>query len=269
MTDVDSKIPYLGRIFESKSISSVILEELKNEGYHVDQISVQYSPEPTISIPLNETEEYISQVESDVRKIVKDTLDKRDYDRFEIKIYSNRDIDHNVSDINSKESSLIKDINKEAEEHGLEILMFGTRPDEKTFQIDISSDEERIDELEKIILDVAKRYGMQDYTVKFHKVDLKQQTKLQEWDKVISVLAEELIGNSNYKVDQISYSNPKELFTLIITLSLDSSNPEAKKSAQDLEKMVNDLINSEVVNEQIKREPYDILIKSKDGKKIN
>ncbi|PFN04607.1 DUF4030 domain-containing protein [Bacillus cereus] len=273
MADVASNIPYLGRIFESKDIGQVVSEELKDEGYNVGSISVSYNRKPTISIPLNESEEYINQVKGKVEKIVKDTLYARDYDRFEIKIYSNRNVKRNVSnsslEISSKTSSLIMDIHKKVEEHGLEFLTLGVRPNEKFVQVDIPSNEERTDELEKIILDVAKGYGMQDYTVKFRKVDLKKQAKSQEWKQIILVLAEELIGNSKYKVDGISYSDSKEPFTLIITSSLNSSNPEAKNSAKELENMINDLINSDVVNEKIKGEPYDILIKSKDGKKIN
>ncbi|CAG9613519.1 hypothetical protein BACCIP111899_02734 [Bacillus rhizoplanae] len=269
MANVASNIPYLGRIFESKNMDQVVSEKLKDEGYNVGSIGVSYNPKPTISIPLNESEEYINQVEEKVEKIVKDTLYTRDYDRFEIKIYSNRNVEHNVSDVGPKQTYLTKDIYKKVEEHGLEVLMVGMSPNEKIIHVDIPSNEERTDELEKIILDVAKGYGMQDYTVKFRKVDLKKQAKSQEWAQIIPVLSEGLIGNSKYKVDGIGYSDSKEPFTIIITSSLNSSNPEAKNLAKDIEKMVNDLINSEVVNEKIKGEPYDILIKSKDGKKIN
>ncbi|MFD3449669.1 DUF4030 domain-containing protein [Microbacteriaceae bacterium 4G12] len=269
MADVASKIPYLGKIFESKSIGSVVFEKLKDKGYNVGQISVQYSPKPTISIPLNQSEESIRPVQEEVRKIVKDILHARDYDAFEIKIYRNRNDNHNVSSTSLKESNLTMEVYQKLEEQGLKILILGTQPNKKTFYANILSDEKREDEIEKIILDVAKRYGMQDYTVKFSKVDMNQQTKSQEWGPIITALAEKLIGNSQYKVKQVGYSNQKEIFTLVITSSLDSSNPEAKKLAQELEKMVNDLIKSEVVNEKIKSEPYDILIESKDGKKIN
>lgn len=269
MANVASKIPYLGRIFELKSIGSTVSEELENEGYKVGQISIQYKPEPLISIPLKGTEDYLKQSKNNVTQIVQDSLAARGYDNFKIKIYREQEVVQPSPNNSSKESSLIKDIYKKAEEQGLKILMFQVRPDEKVLTVEIPKEEERLKELEDIILSTALTYGMEDYNVKFRKIDIEKQHQIHEWDSVISLLSEALIGNSDYKVKEISYSNSKDIFNIIITSSLNSSNSEDKKSAQDVQQMVQDLIQSEINNGKIQKQSYEIVIQNVNGERIN
>ena len=69
MAKMISSIPYLGSIFQSKSIMTVISEELEDKGYEIEGIGIRYDPQKMIIINIKGTD-YYKEVKNEVKLLI-------------------------------------------------------------------------------------------------------------------------------------------------------------------------------------------------------
>jgi len=85
MAKMISSIPYLGSVFQSKSIMTVIYEELEDKGYEIEGIGIRYDPQKMIMINIKGTD-YYKEVKDEVKKIAKNKLNEKGYDAYSVEV---------------------------------------------------------------------------------------------------------------------------------------------------------------------------------------
>lgn len=270
MANIVTKIPYLGNIFESKQIINIISEELDVKGYQTTEVSIQFNSNPSINITLQGDEEYFASVKKDVRELIEEILQFRGYDGYKLNLSHEKNItEDNASSNSTEQTKMFQEIYKKAKERNLELIGIGVRPDYKKFIVNIPSSSDSETDLEELILSVAESYGWNKYLVEFEIVDMEKQKQAHNWNEIISVISEGLIGNSESHVKKVGYSNNKQPFTIYIYTTLNSLESQEKDQVVEIENMIDELINSDKAQELIKGEEYQVIIKNKDNKQIN
>ena len=91
------------------------------------------------------------------------------------------------------------------------------------------------------------------------------------WGKnnIISILVGGLMANKEFKVSGFSYSFHPLPLQITIKTSVDSSDDEAKDLAKRIEDEINSFIQTDDITKEVRNDPYEITILSKDKKKIN
>jgi hypothetical protein len=266
MAKVVSKIPYLGQIFENKNnIVLLISEELRAKGYKKTGVGVSF-PKKEIEIAVQGSEKYFDDVKSDVDDITKDILKSKGYDAYTVKVsrYTERvDVPHSEED--KKELEILLSLDKASEKYkllGIGILA------QKIVEVEIPDTEKRTDEIEQYVQNIIQLKTNDQYTVKFKKVNMKKREQEGRWSAILDTVSEDLLGKKDYNVRMVGYSvHPEPEIQMFITLSRSDEN--AKAFAQQLEKIIDDFLQSEQMKSRVKNDPYHITIFDKDDKIIN
>ncbi|WP_144554228.1 DUF4030 domain-containing protein [Peribacillus simplex] len=266
MAKVASKIPYLGQIFENKNnIVLLISEELRAKGYKKTGVGVSF-PKKEIEIAIQGSEKYFDDVKSDVDDITKDILKSKGYDAYTVKVsrYTERvDVPHSEED--KKQLEILLSLDKASEKYkllGIGILA------QKIVEVEIPDTEKRTDEIEQYVQNIIQLKTNDQYTVKFKKVNMKKREQEGRWSDILDTVSEDLLGKKDYNVRMVGYSvHPEPEIQMFITLSRSDEN--AKAFAQQLEKIIDDFLQSEQMKSRVKNDPYHITIFDKDDKIIN
>jgi Protein of unknown function (DUF4030) len=277
MAKVVSKIPYLGQIFESKSVVMIISDELHENGYKFVGAGVSY-PEKEITIGIKGSEKHFDNVKGDIENIAKDILKSRDYDAYTVKVTRYRehvDVPHSEEDKkqmeeqekrNKMDNEILLALDKAREKYNL--LGTGIDSLKKIVEVEIPDTEKRTDEIESYVQNIIQLKTNDQFTIKFKKVNMKKREQDRRWMEILHVVSEDLLGKKDYKVRMVGYSvHPEPEIQMFITLS--SSNKNTKAFAQQLEKIIDDFLQSEKMKSRVKNDPYHITIYSKEDKIIN
>ncbi|MBM7584625.1 hypothetical protein JOC86_001162 [Bacillus pakistanensis] len=270
MAKVVAKIPYLGQIFESKDIIPVIHEKLRKKGYNVSGVGISYNGKKEIEIWIDGSNTYFDTIKGDVEKITKDILQSKDYDAYTVKVskHKERKIDMSVEERNSlkKDAELLDDVdNLRGKYHFEQLSLSSSR---KVVNIDIPDTEKRTEEIKREVKSILWSKTKEEYTVKLKKINMKKREQDKRWMEILNIVDEDLLGKKEYMVRMVGYSvHPEPEIQAFITLS--SSDRNAKKFAQQLEKVIDDFLKSEQMKSRVKNDPYHITIYSKDDKIIN
>ncbi|KOR80616.1 hypothetical protein AM232_20755 [Bacillus sp. FJAT-21352] len=277
MAKVASKIPYLGQIFENKNnIVLLISEELRAKGYKKTGVGVSF-PKKEIEIAIQGSEKYFDDVKSDVDDITKDILKSKGYDAYTVKIsrYTERvDVPHSEEDKKQfKKQEKLRKINREIllsldkASEKYKLLGIGILA-QKIVEVEIPDTEKRTDEIEQYVQNIIQLKTNDQYTVKFKKVNMKKREQEGRWSDILDTVSEDLLGKKDYNVRMVGYSvHPEPEIQMFITLSRSDEN--AKAFAQQLEKIIDDFLQSEQMKSRVKNDPYHITIFDKDDKIIN
>jgi len=272
MAEVLSKIPYLSRIFHSEPINRVIWNELKQKGYKIAGLGGNASH---IFISIDGSEQYFQDVHEEVKEIAANILKANDYDRYKIEV--KRQIDRPVPQL-SEHDQEIEEALKESYDHLIKsqfnVLGYGyqnTSPHSNRviINIDIPNTEKRINEIKEIINEGLKAKNIDSYSIKINKIDLVQSEKEAKWNEIFDVIFEGLTAKKEYKVTGFAYSFHPAPLQIIIKTSIDSSDKDADEQVRKIEKTINEFLNSEEIQNKINGDPYEIIIRGKNKKRIN
>lgn len=107
------------------------------------------------------------------------------------------------------------------------------------------------------------------YEVKVHRYDKANREMDFRWGTtVVSAVGEELQSYKKYKTAGVSYKVADRKAILYLTLSLKSTDGEAKEHAEALKAAVEEFIQTKEVKDIIKDDPYQIIILGSDKKEI-
>ncbi len=208
MAKVISNIPYLGSIFQSESIGSLIFDELEEKGYKINGTGIEYKPKKELEVRIEGSDEYFNGVKDDIEKTVKGILKSKGYDAYSVKV--------------SKEPALNDyDLNEEEMKEKLD------------------------NETEGIKITKGADKGSQ----------------------ITPAIAEGLMSKKKFKVTGVSYK--EKPLNFIISTSIPSSDPEAKALGTEIESMIVEFLKSKEVLSILGNESYEVIVNSKDKKKIN
>lgn len=270
MAKMASKIPYLGQFFESKDIVMVMHDELIEKGYKVGSVGVSYQGKKEVLIVIEGSDVYFNKVKDDVESIAASMLKMRDYDAYTVAVtkYEERNVDITPEQDEQfrKESGLLIALDGVREKYQFAGLSLDSN--KKVVKIEIPDTETRMSEIEQQVQSILKTKTDESYTVKFKKINMMKRDQDQRWAEILSLTGEDLMGKKVYKVTGLGYSvypSPE----IIFKVSMKSTDPDAKEHAEQLEKVIEDYLQTDEMKEKVKDDSYTITIRSKDQKKLN
>lgn len=272
MEAIASKIPYLNLIFHSKSVVEVITEELKNKGYKSSSAGISYSPKKFVSLSLDLSDKEFKKAKPEVENIVRRILKSRGYDAYSIRVSKfEPNEDYVPSEEEKKEMTVLnQEVTKKLNLLHYKFDHVQTDPTEHTIFINIGTSKDYYnsvkDDVEKVMQETVSANHYKGYKIKVTNVSVTVR-KADKGSQITSLLAEGLMSKKEFKVTGVGYKSKP--LTLIIQTSVRSSDSKAKELGKKLDQMIVDFLNSKEISAIVKNEPYVIIIKSKDDKKIN
>ncbi|MET3195647.1 DUF4030 domain-containing protein [Gottfriedia sp. OAE603] len=276
MAKVVAKIPYLGKLFVSKPLITMVTEELNENGIKIDAIGVVYQPKKEIFISIKGSNKYYEDVRKEVEKNVKNILRKNNYDTYSIRVEKARKIENYISKDDQKrlkEDEIINTaIQNEIKKNKFKVLSTSiTSSNENPFvelEIPDSTEDLKIEELKRVVNNAIKRTKLDTYSVKVKKVNMLKREQDGRWGHNLSLIGETIISKSKYKVKGIGYSvYPK--IELEIRTTVESTDENAKEFGHNLAQIIDEFLKSDEMKQNVKDDNYEINIISKDKKKLN
>lgn len=272
MARVMASIPYLSLIFESEPISSIIHEELVSKGYDVSSTGAIYKPEKVIEVRLEGSDAQFNEVKDDVEKIIKQVLKSKKYDGYSVEVKKELVRDEYVlNEQQLQEQTILNtEVTKRLEQ--LEYPFDNVQTDSigKEIYINIvgskSYYEDVRDDVEKLTREVANANQYMDYKINVTRVT----TEVGKPDigaLITSAIAEGLMSKKEYKVSGVAYKSKP--LTFIISTSIEEDEPAVEQLAEKIEITIVDFLASDKIVSILNNEPYEIIVYSKDKKKIN
>ncbi|WP_335872276.1 DUF4030 domain-containing protein [Bacillus sp. 2205SS5-2] len=272
MANVMGNIPYLGTVFQSKSILKLINDELDEKGYTTASAGVSYYPKKMIDVAVEGSDEYYHEVKGDIEKSIKGVLKEKGYDAYSVNVHQFEPKSEDVlNEEELKEKNLLEDaVTMELKQEGYQFDRVQADPTEKTIFINIVGPDEYYEsineDVERVAIDVANINNYSGYSSIATRVRV-EVTKQDERSLIISAITEGLLSKKEFKVTGVSHKY--DPFHITIMTSILSSDPAAKMLGARIESMIIDLLKTEDISAILKDEPYDIIVQSKDHEKIN
>lgn len=273
MAEVVSKIPYLNKILHSEPVTQTIWRELEEGGYQITGIGGNAGH---ISISIDGSEQYFEDVREEVKDIAANILKEKDYDAYKIEV--ERQIDRVPDTQLSKREELTSKALEESYNKLIElnfnVLSYGFSypspdSDKLIINIDVPNTEKRIEKMKEIINEHLSSKDINSYTIDVNRIDLAQRENEEKWHEVFGAIIEGLYAKKEYNVTGFAYSFKPEALQIIIKTSIKASDKDSVEKVRIIENTINEFLNSEEIQSKINDDPYKIIIRGKDGKKIN
>ncbi|MGG3942994.1 DUF4030 domain-containing protein [Peribacillus psychrosaccharolyticus] len=270
MAKVISNIPYLGSVFQSEPISGLIFDELKEKGYKISGTGTTYSPHKIFHVTLEGSDDYYNEVKDEVKQTVREILKSKGYDAYTVEVTKVRK-DYVLNNEEMNEKNIIETaVTKELKQKNYKFDRVQTDPTEKTIFINIVGSKKYYnsvqDDVEKMALEVADGNAYTSYKINVTRVTVEIR-KSDKGAQITSTIAEGLMSKKEFKVTGVGYKSKPLSF--IISTSILSSDPKAQALGTEIESMIVEFLKSEEILTILDKEPYEIIVKSKDKKKIN
>ncbi|MGG1397709.1 DUF4030 domain-containing protein [Bacillus salipaludis] len=272
MKALASKIPYLNLIFHSKWVGDEILEELKRKGYKVGSTGVGYTPKKTVSVFLDMKDREFKKAKPDVEKIVRHILKSRGYDAYSIRVSKfEPKKDYVPSEKEKNEMTVLnQEVTKKLNQLHYKFDNVQTDPTEHTIFINIGASKDYYnsvkEDVEKVALEMVSANHYKGYKINVTNVTVEVR-KADKGSQITGPLAEGLMSKKEFKVTGVGFKSKP--LTFMIQTSVQSTDPKSKELGKKLDQMIVEFLNSKEISPILKNDPYEIIIKSKDNKKIN
>lgn len=273
MASMVAKIPYLGKIVVPENGEDVVQEiadELE-EKYTIMGMGVSY-PEKVIRISIGGDNSYYTKVKSEVERDVKDILKKRHHDAYGVEVNRGREEVMEPTEEekrNSQEFMTIYDeLAKEADKRGIGLLQTSVDYGSRELQIEIPSNEDTEEEIKEILDGIVSSHGMDEINVSFKKINMDKRDQDKRWREILTLLQDDLLGKQEYNVRMVGYSVHPEP-EIQAFLSISKKDVDAKAFAEELEKAIDEVLQSDKLSSKVKDDNYHINIYSKEDKILN
>ncbi|WP_226036287.1 DUF4030 domain-containing protein [Aquibacillus saliphilus] len=278
MSEILAKVPFLNLI-QSESIVKIVSDELKEQGYQVQGVSDSAYPDKIIYVSIDGTDQYYDDVKDQVKDKTEEILGESNYDAFSVEIEKfkeHRNIEPNL-DEKSKQymeetEVLMEAISERLDAEGFEITTFGVTHNQfdHYVQLDIPDNEPRNGELKQLIEEVIGQHDFGDFEVKLNKYnEERRDLEMAVSSKVIGPLHEALRAREEFHTKGMAYSFHPAPLQIIVKTTVKSTDKDAKEFAADLETTVEKFLATEEIKKVMKDEPYKIIIRSSNQKKLN
>jgi hypothetical protein len=199
-------------------------------------------------------------------------MESRGYDAFAVRVEKKRDIpkvEKNPS--MDKTSKALMEIQDELQKYPNVQVGIGRISEQSNFhfEVEMPTTEKRTDEIKQKITSVARKFNIEDYPIKIYKFNLQKRNLENRWNHVFTSIAEGLMAKEEYNVKGVGYKATSNTMNLYITMSLNSTDPDVKKITKKIEDHVQQFLTSDEAIKAIGDDNYNIVIRSKDKKKMN
>ena len=268
---VAAKVPFLNMIFESKPISDIIAETLTEKGYKFDGVGVRYKPRKEFLVGLLGSKEYVDNVRPEVKKIVKELLLSRDFDAYNVKVYSS---EGRIFEPTPKEIQEDKELDKMVgiisavlKRYGYEGIPIGYKYANKSVDFSLPNTELKREEIKQQVREELDAKNYETINLKVDIYNVEKREREQRWSPIIDTIGEGAFGAKKFKVNGVGYTNRHADYMLItISTKVSSSDSDYEEVVGNIKEMIQEFLNSKKTKEIIKDDPYKVIITSEDEK---
>lgn len=273
MAEVISKIPYLNQVFKTEPVTTTIMNKLKTNGYKISSMGITGKQ---IEIQVNGSEDYFQDVQKEVEEIALKVLKSRNYDAYSVKVSKNNSIDVKPSpeilmqmEESKKISESLKQALKISDDYFIQVTPTGKSDGELLIYIEIPNTEKNVEAIKEIAQKVIDENTDKKYRIEFLKIDMNKREQENRWFRVTIPMFEGLSSKKELQVQDYSFSSKSKRMNLYIETTISSSNPNSKQLGMKIENIIVEFLESEEIREIIKGDEYQIIVYSKEKKKIN
>lgn len=271
LAQVVSKIPYLNSLLQSKPVMDLISEELDKEGFIVYGIDTIYKPEKEVRIRLADDEGYDNNAKKEVEKIAEQILKSKGYNAYSINVGMFVREEDTLSKEEKKDIEVLeKELLEEFKEKNYKSTSLSVDPVDRKISVNIGKSKEYYeqirDEVEITIIDVLKSRDYTGYEIALSNVIVKINPSGKS-ALIEPSLSDALLSKKEYKVTGISFTDTPLKF--YIKTSIMSNDSNAKKEGEKLDVMINEFFETPEIEQILGNDPYEVIIYSKDKKRIN
>ncbi|MGJ3195566.1 DUF4030 domain-containing protein [Peribacillus frigoritolerans] len=280
MAKILAKIPPISSIYERNvEISDLITKELKKEGYPIKEVQ-EYGGggKEGVYIYLEASDEKVKKMKPGIEKISFSILHGEKFKGTRIEDYYVR-VRKFVDETKSwkkKQARIDKEITETFEivnpvlkSYGYENALSAS-PETIELEFPNTESKEKIAEIQKAVEDALKTAGNNSFKVKTKTFNLAKREHYSRWSDAVTGIWHEFTTYKKYHVSGVGYKSiDGEKMQIEIRMNLPSTDLKTAELAKELNTMTEDFIHSEEIWQKVKDDPYEIIITSKDKKRMN
>lgn len=282
MANVAAKIPYFHWFIQQQDSKDEIIAQidtvLKENELQMSSLDLSIpNKEITIWVPLSKSE--LQEQKTQLTKDLQESLRDNNFGKYEIMLKREEpNHSHNEKlseeDIQNQKDSkeLQKKIQQYLDTHDF-VTAFPIRVSinskMKDIYISLPKTDHRKAELRKNIEEISKEYGTFDIRITQVNMTAREQEIRWEKNNIMGILAQGLMDNKKFEVKGFSYSFHPLPLQIKIKLSVHSSDKIAKELASKIEEEIELFIQTDEITKDVRNDPYQVTILSKDKKVLN
>lgn len=280
MAKMIAKIPPLSAIYNQhdESLDVSIKKELKKEGYPVKEVTlIVGGSEGEVWILVDTPEEKIKKMRPAIKKVAFKIMHGEPYKGKTIEDYSVKVMKFVAEPPqNKREAERDKEITEAFEivnpvlkSYGYENALSAS-PETIELEFPNTESKEKIAEIQKAVEDALKTAGNNSFKVKTKTFNLAKREHYSRWSDAVTGIGHEFMTYKKYYVSSVGYKSiDGEKMQIEIRMNLPSTDLKTADLAKELNIMIEDFIHSEEIWQKVKDDPYEIIITSKDKKRMN
>ena len=279
MAKVASNIPYISEFIKKQeqtiTLNDTIYDVLNKHHYQLLDLQMN---EKKISITLIGTEQEIQEIKKDVVSIINLALKEKNLGPFNIDVKAGEVIPRPEEDLETiqmeKDSEALHDeiMTLLDEHHYIPAFPVEARINnvENFIYVAVPSTEskERMEQLKELLTSISSKYG-DHFKMRITQIDMKAREQELRWGGNIHAIGSALMENKVFHVTGFSYSFHPYPLLIKLKTSIKSTDPNVDEIVEKIETEITQFIQKDERTKAIRNDPYDLIIMSKDKKKIN
>ena len=262
VAEMASKIPYLGQVFQTKSVDTMLWEELEKEGYKYFSLGMTPGDVTSFEIRLEGSEKDAEREREKITAITEKVLKSKGYDSYKIKVSS---YIPQVTPITKEEEELGKlgeKLEAELKQSGFDILY--VNPFNSQIEVAIPKTETKAEEIKQATTLEAKNLGYEK-AVTIEIVDIEKNNREDIWLGYMRSIYEGLALKKEFHVTGYGYSYKNNKMKMIIKTNLKPSDELAEETVIKIREEIGKFVESEKPNSKVKEDEYEVIIRDKSG----
>jgi hypothetical protein len=281
MAKVAAKIPYFSLFIKQEEYKIAlydVLDDVINENkYEISGLDVSV-PNREITVSLLGSKMDVKSMTDEVVKNINNELVTQNFGKYKIEVKRGT-IRESQVETNPKDEEYTRK-SMELEKKVLDLLEKNNYKPAFPIEVRINSmenfiyialpnTEKRVPELKVELKMLTKEYG--EFRYRITSIDMAAREQELRWQKndIISILVGGLMENKDFKVTGFSYSFHPLPLQIKVKTSIKSTDPGAKEVAEDIENEITEFIQTHEKTAEVRNDPYELTIYSKDKKIIN
>jgi hypothetical protein len=284
MAKVVANIPYFSQFIKKEeykmALNDTVYKVIRENQYKLRDIEISI-PKKKVDVTIIGTKEEVNSLKEDVMTNIQTALLEGDFGKYSVSVKKGDDFPKDSYQSSPEEEKQIR----ESEVLSNKIMELLKQHNYVTaFPIEVrvnkvenflyvavpnTESKERMQELKELLRDSTKDYGK--FKMRITRIDMAAREQELRWESngIVHIIGSGLMENKEFKVTGYSYSFHPLPLQLNIKTSVKASDPEAKMVAERIEKEITDFIQKDEKTKDIRNDPYELTILSKDKKKIN
>lgn len=259
VAEMASKIPYLGQVFQTKPVNTMLWDALEKEGYKKFSLGMTPGEVTSFEIRIQGTEKDADREREKITAIADKVLKSKGYDTY--KIYVGYIPQVTLTKEEKELTKLGENLEATLKKLGYDIVY--VNPFNSQIVVGIPKTETSLEEIKKATIQAAKNKGYD----KVVSIEIVEEPNNREdiWLRYMRTIYEGMALKKEYHVTGYGYSYKNNKMKMIIKTNLKPSDKEAEETVIKIREEIVKFVESEKQNSNVKEDEYDIIIRDKSG----